>query len=153
MPPHKKGAKTTRIKRKQMIEPKDIVVPVYATVEKELGNCHFSVKCTDGQIKCASLTGSVKKYGKIRVGDFVMIQPISEDLDSKHQIVYRYTPEMKKILEKQGKIINIIDPSIQQNKNTEEDEEDENISFDYNSTRDQLKIVAELFSMAQIDDL
>ena len=44
----------------------------------------------------------MKKGGRIKTGDFVLIEPLT-DLDTgKYQIIYRYTQKENKILEKEG---------------------------------------------------
>ena len=74
----------------------------YGTVNKALGNCHFTVTTINEESKCASLSGNMKKGGRIKTGDFVLIEPITELETGKYQIIYRYTPKEKKILEKEG---------------------------------------------------
>ena len=74
----------------------------YGTVEKALGNCHFTVTTINEESKCSSLSGNMKKGGRIKTGDFVLIEPLT-DLDTgKYQIIYRYTQKENKILEKEG---------------------------------------------------
>ena len=74
----------------------------YGTVEKALGNCHFTVTTINDESKCSSLSGNMKKGGRIRPTDFVLIEPLTELETGKYQIIYKYTPKEKKILEKEG---------------------------------------------------
>ena len=74
----------------------------YGTVEKALGNCHFTVTTINEESKCSSLSGNMKKGGRIRPNDFVLIEPLTDSETGKYQIIYRYTPKEKKILEKEG---------------------------------------------------
>ena len=50
---------------------------VYGTIDKAMGNCHFTVNTLNGETKTASLCGILKKRGKIRTGEFVLIEPLS----------------------------------------------------------------------------
>jgi initiation factor 1A len=75
---------------------------LYSTVEKPLGNCHFTVKTINEESKCSSLSGNMKKGSRVRPGDFVLIEPLTESDVGKYQIIYRYTSKEKKILEKEG---------------------------------------------------
>ena len=74
----------------------------YGTVDKALGNCHFTVTTINDESKCSSLSGNIKKGGRIRPSDFVLIEPLTDSETGKYQIIYRYTPKEKKILEKEG---------------------------------------------------
>ena len=74
----------------------------YGTVEKALGNCHFTVTTINDESKCSSLSGNMKKGGRIKLTDFVLIEPLTELETGKYQIIYKYTPKEKKILEKEG---------------------------------------------------
>ncbi len=82
---------------------------LYGTVENSLGSCHFEVKTVCNQTKRASLSGKIKTCSRIRLGDFVLIEQLSENEQSKYQIVFKYTPAQKKILERDGKLGVLID--------------------------------------------
>ena len=79
---------------------------VYGTIDKAMGNCHFTVNTINGETKTASLCGVLKKRGKVKSGDFILMEPLSEDTDKKYQIIFKYTPPQKKILEKEGHLKN-----------------------------------------------
>lgn len=82
---------------------------LYGTVEKALGNCHFNVTTINEETKCSSLSGNMKKGGRIRPGDFVLMEPMTELETGKYQIIYKYTPKEKKILEKEGHLKTVKD--------------------------------------------
>ncbi len=82
---------------------------LYGTVENSLGSCHFEVKTVCNQTKRASLSGKIKTCSRIRLGDFVLIEQLSENEQSKYQIVFKYTPAQKKVLERDGKLGVLID--------------------------------------------
>jgi initiation factor 1A len=75
---------------------------LYGTVEKPLGNCHFNVITINEETKCSSLSGNMKKGGRIRPGDFVLMEPITDLETGKYKIIYKYSEKEKKILEKEG---------------------------------------------------
>ena len=56
---------------------------------------------TDRQIEAArrALTRHIKRSGKVRIGDIVLLEPLTENLSGKYQIIFRYTTDQKKILE------------------------------------------------------
>jgi len=93
----------------------------YGTVNKALGNCHFQVDTINGESKNASLCGVIKKRGKIKSGDLVLIEPLSEDTDKKYQIIFKYTPQQKKILEKEGHLKSVILENEEQSNNMDDD--------------------------------
>ena len=75
---------------------------MYGTIDKALGNCHFKIISINEENFTASLCGNVKKGERVKSGDFVLFEPISEDEAGKYQIIHKYTPKEKKILEKEG---------------------------------------------------
>jgi initiation factor 1A len=106
MPPKKKGNNVTR-----RFAPKKLPIEyaepgqLYAVVETVHGNCHFTVITTTNDKKVASLTGAVKKNGRVKTQDLVLIEPIGENENGKYQIIFKYTPIQRKILEQEGKLI------------------------------------------------
>ena len=116
----------------------------YGTINKAMGNCHFTVDTVSGETKTASTCGVIKKRGKIRSGDFVLIEPLSEDIDKKYQIIFKYSPQQKKILEKEGHL-KVISNVEEENKETVENDmfmfegeekEENNVVEDYESLID-----------------
>jgi initiation factor 1A len=106
MPPKKKKNNNTRLP-KNTIEiqyAESNIGQEYGYVDKLFGNCHFKVNSIQGEERVASLSGIMKKRCRVIVGDLVLIEPISESIDSKYQIIFRYTQEQKKILEKEGRL-------------------------------------------------
>ena len=77
---------------------------LYAVVDKPLGSCQFSVIALNNDIKLAAPRGTIAKQGRIRKGDWVIIEPLSANEDGKYQIVFKYTNEQYKCLEKEGQL-------------------------------------------------
>ena len=75
---------------------------LYGCIEQSLGNCNFKVMTLDGEVKTASPRNTIKKQSFLRLKDWVLIEPLSSDEDKKYQIIFKYTPEQYKILEKEG---------------------------------------------------
>ena len=129
MPRQKKGGiNNTRIKKKW--------VPIeyansnngelYGEIEEALGSCHFKVKINNTITKVASLCGSVKKSGKVKTGDIVLIQPLS---NSKYQIIFKYLPDHRKTLEKEGLISISTKPAETKQEVEESSDEEDNFEF------------------------
>ena len=57
--------------------------------------------------------------GKIKTGDLVLIEPITENTDGKYQVIFKYTPDQKKVLEKEGHLSTIIIPTNENQENIE----------------------------------
>ncbi len=126
---------------------------IFATIEKELGNCKFKVKTLEGLIYEATLSGNVKKSGRVYVGDTVLLQPLSEGGECvSYQIICRYTSDQRKMLEKQGKIVKFVEEEKEN-----EDVGEEAFEFEDESKKraekDQLEIVNQLFDTKMLDDL
>jgi initiation factor 1A len=102
MPKKSKGANNTR-----RMAPKRLPIEyadkkfdqLYGVVESVLGECHFNVLTINKDIKRCSLKGTIKRCGRIRVGDTVLIEPFS---NTDYKIIFRYTPDQRKTLEKEG---------------------------------------------------
>ncbi len=112
MPKHKKGNNNTRRftpKHMPFQTANDEFGQIYGNVTAIHGNCQFTVTSLTGDIKTASISGKIKNNNiKIRNDDFVLIEPLGENHDSKYQIIFRYTPDQKKTLDREGQL-NIID--------------------------------------------
>jgi initiation factor 1A len=114
MPKHKKGNNNTRrvAPKKLPIEyAKDNVAQEYGYISDVLGNCHFKINTIKNEIKTASLSGTIKRNGKIKTGDLVLIEPMTQNTDGKYQVIFKYTPDQKKVLEKEGHLSTIIIPA------------------------------------------
>jgi initiation factor 1A len=121
MPKHKKGNNNTRrvAPKKLPIEYADKrIFQEYGYITDVLGNCHFKIKNIDGDDRIASLCGTVKRNGKIKTGDLVLMEPLTDNLESKFQVIFKYTPDQKKVLENEGQLIKIINPEIENKENT-----------------------------------
>ena len=107
MPPKKKKNNNTRNK---MLKGIDIVYAdsnlsqEYGYVNKTFGNCHFKVTNIHGEERVASLCGVIKKKCRVCVDDLVLMEPLSECEEGKFQIIFRYTKDQKRILEKEGQL-------------------------------------------------
>lgn len=110
MPLHNKTGKRYHRKKLPIQYADDSVEQVYGKIEQALGNCSFYVRTIEGEQKVASLSGVMKKQGRARAGDVVLIEPMSEDINRKYQIIFRYSPEYVKILEKEG-LLTVIEES------------------------------------------
>ena len=113
MPKHKKGNNNTRrlAPKKLPIEyAESKIAQEYGYIAEVLGNCHFKINTIKNEIKIASLSGTVKRNGKIKTGDLVLIEPMTENTDGKYQVIFKYTLDQKKVLEKEGHLSTIINP-------------------------------------------
>ena len=130
MPRQKKGGiNNTRIKKKWVpIEyANSSNGELYGEIEEALGSCHFKVIINNTITKVASLCGSVKKGGKVKTGDIVLIQPLS---NSKYQIIFKYLPDHRKTLEKEG-IISASTKTPDTKKPAEDSSSDEEDNFEF----------------------
>ena len=122
MPQHKKGNNNTRrlAPKKLPIEyAEDKISQEYGYISEVLGNCHFKITTIKNEIKTASLSGTVKRNGKIKTGDLVLIEPMTENTDGKYQVIFKYTPDQKKVLEKEGHLSTIINPAKEEQTSAE----------------------------------
>jgi initiation factor 1A len=129
MPKKHKGNNNTRrmAPKKLPIEYADkSVFQEYGYISDVLGNCHFKIKNIDGDERVGSLSGTVKRNGKIKIGDLVLIEPLTDNLNSKFQVIFKYTPEQKKILENEGLLIKIINPENENKENINPDDANDN---------------------------
>ena len=84
---------------------------LYGRVEKALGNCQFNVMTFNDDMIVAAPRGTIKKQGRIKTNDIVLIESLSTNENGKYQIIFRYTPEQQRVLEKDGHLKKIEDPS------------------------------------------
>ncbi len=130
MPKKSKGANNTR-----RMAPKRLPIEyadnkydqVYGTVDSVLGECHFNVMTINKEMKRCSLKGTIKRCGRIRVGDTVLIEPFSK---VEFQIVFRYTPDQRKVLEREGHIAPALDAEKALLQDFDEDEDDDGFVFE-----------------------
>jgi initiation factor 1A len=118
MPKKHKGNNNTRrtAPKKMPIEyAEDNVAQEYGYITEVLGNCHFKITTIGNDTKIASLCGSIKRNGKIKIGDLVLIEPMTDNLEAKYQVIFKYTPDQKKVLDKEGRLIKIINPENKEN--------------------------------------
>ena len=94
----------------------------YGTVEKALGNCHFHITTLDGELKVASLSGTLKRSGRVKTGDLILMEPLTDNDDKKYKIIFKYTDKQRKTLEKEGRLKVL--------KDTNEDDEEDEIAFE-----------------------
>jgi|SaaInlStandDraft_6_1057023.scaffolds.fasta_scaffold00209_2 initiation factor 1A len=127
MPPKKKKNNNTRnkmLKGIDIIYAESSLYQEYGIVNKSFGNCHFKVTNIHGEERIASLCGVIKKKCRVRIDDLVLMEPMSECDDSKFQIIFRYTQNQKKILEKEGRL-----KKVELEYKNEDNDEDDDIYF------------------------
>lgn len=117
---------------------------MYAVVKGAKGNCRFEVETLKGEIKYATLCGTVKKGGKIATDDFVLIEPIGANL---YQIIYKYNKGQKTQLEKEGCLNKVVDPIKKVEKEKEKPEYiPDNIIFGADKKEDDnMDLINDLF--------
>jgi initiation factor 1A len=157
MPRHKKGNNNTRrlAPKKLPIEyAEDNVAQEYGYISEALGNCHFKINTIKKEIKIASLSGTVKRNGKIKTGDLVLIEPMTENTDGKYQVIFKYTPEQKKVLEKEGKLSVIINPENEaQIEEEPEDAASSAFAFESDNVEKVIQKEMEIINDLFIDDI
>ncbi len=157
MPRHKKGNNNTRrlAPKKLPIEyAEDNVAQEYGYISEVLGNCHFKINTIKKEIKTASLCGTVKRNGKIKTGDLVLIEPMTENTDGKYQVIFKYTPEQKKVLEKEGKLSVITNTEIETQKEEEpEDAAASAFAFESDNVEKVIQKEMEIINDLFIDDI
>ena len=113
---------------------------VYGSITKALGNGRFSVKCfgdegeEDKVINC-TIRGNMRKREWIAVGDIVLVS-LRDFQPDKADIILKYLPyEVRKLKE-----CNEIDKSVNTssfNGSFNDDEDDKNIQFGFDSSDDE----------------
>tara|TARA_B100001123_G_C14782167_1_gene817050 strand:+ start:177 stop:611 length:435 start_codon:yes stop_codon:yes gene_type:complete len=140
MPPKKKKINHTRNKRTFDITYADRDIgQEYGYVEKLFGNCHFKVISIENEERVASLSGIMKKRCRVREQDLVLMEPMGDGESAKYQIIFRYTQDQKKILEKEGRLKKV---------ETEKQEVEESMFMfegEQEKTKDETKDVDEWF--------
>jgi initiation factor 1A len=159
MPKHKKGNNNTRRmapKRLPIKYADKDLAQEYGVVTDALGNCHFKVNTNNNGSKIASLCGIIKRSGKIRIGDLVLMEPLTDN-DSgkgKYQIIFKYTPDQKKILENEGHLTKIKIPDLNELNIDDDDEEDEpTFAFESDEKEVKLEKTIEIINDNFIDDI
>ncbi len=156
MPKHKKGNNNTRRsapKRYPIEYANKDLAQEYGCVSEALGNCHFKINTNNNENKIASLCGSLKRGGKIRIGDLVLIEPLTDNSNGKYQIIFRYTPEQKKVLENEGHLVKIKIPDINEFNSNDDDEDDDTFGFEGDEKDNQLEKTVEIINDNFIDDI
>ena len=108
----------------------------YARILKALGNCHFKVTNLSQKERIVSTSGNAKKKGRIQIGQLVLIEPLSEDLESKWQIIFKYSPQHEKVLEKEGHL-----KTLEFEDDDDESSEEENFEFEGEETNQNTNIL------------
>ena len=120
MPPKKRGGNNNtrhRAKKQEMIRADEKICQMYARITDLRGNRQFTVETLAGDKKTASIRGSLQRT-RMRLTDLVLIEPLSDDLNGKWQIMFRYTQDQKSILEKEG-VLKIVDQEEETNEEPE----------------------------------
>jgi initiation factor 1A len=153
MPKKSKGGNNTRrfaIKKLPIQYADTNISQIYGTIQEVSGPSQFKVKTILDEIRTCSMTGAVKNNGRLRLGDFVLIEPLSTNENGMYIIVFRYTPDQKKVLEKEGCITKKVDPSIVKE---EEEEEDKGFVFEDEAKEKQMAKEMELINELFVDDI
>jgi initiation factor 1A len=156
MPKHKKGCNNTRRgapKRYPIEYANKDLGQEYGCISEALGNCHFKINTNNNETKIASLCGSIKRGGKIRIGDLVLLEPLTENSNGKYQIIFRYTPDQKKVLENEGHLVKIKIPDISEFNSNDDDEDDDTFGFAGDEKDNQLEKTVEIINDNFIDDI
>ena len=90
-----------RGKPKEMIRADKSIEQKYAKITDLRGNRQFTAETIEGDKKHCSIRGALQRV-KMRVGDLVLIEPLSDDLNGKYQIMFRYTTDQQSTLSKEG---------------------------------------------------
>ena len=154
MPKHKKGANNTRMpvmKKLPIVYAELDIGQQYGTIKEPSGPSQFKVITINDDIKTCTLKVSVKANVRIKVNDFVLIEPLTEDENKMYQVIFKYTPEQKRILEKEGRVTKIIDPSGQ----TESPKEEKNDGFMFEKEAKERSMAQEmeLINALFVDDI
>ena len=75
---------------------------VLGVVTRLLGYDRLEVKCADGYSRVARIPGKFKKKVWLKEGDIVLVAPWDFQAKSKADIVWRYSKDEVKELEKRG---------------------------------------------------
>jgi initiation factor 1A len=155
MPKHKKGNNNTRrtAPKKLPIEyANKALAQEYGIIAEVLGNCHFKVNTIINESKVASLCGSIKRTGKVRIGDTILMEPLTENTNGKYQIIFKYTPDQKKILENEGHLVKIIIPKFNEIE-SDDDSSDDAFGFENDEDTKKNEKVVEVINDNFIDDI
>ncbi len=156
MPKHKKGNNNTRrpATKKLPIEyAEDNIAQEYGYISEVLGNCHFKINTVKNEMKTASLCGTVKRNGKIKTGDLVLIEPMSENTEGKYQVIFKYTPDQKKVLEKEGHLVKIINPAEENKENKESEPANSVFAFESEIKDAQMEKEIEIINDLFVDNI
>jgi len=116
MPLKKNKKNNTRSKKNfDIIYADNDIGQEYGYIEKLFGNCHFKVISIENEERVASLSGIIKKRCKVHEWDLVLIEPVGNGENTKYQIIFRYTQDQKKILEKEGRLKKVEKENVEDN--------------------------------------
>lgn len=137
MPYRKKGGNNATRQKKKHTElqyPDASNGELLGHITKLQGNCHFDITTIAGDEKKASLKGTIKKRSRCRIGDLVLIEPLSEDPTGKYQIIFKYTPDQVARLKKEGCLNNV------EQEDSEDDEPDFMFTSEVKSKEEKIDI-------------
>jgi initiation factor 1A len=92
----------------------------YGYIKAAVGGCTFTVELLNKEEKLCSVKGVLKKRAKLRVGDLVLVEPLTDSENGRYMIMFRYTQDHKNILEKEGHL-RIVDNEEKKDKNEDEE--------------------------------
>ena len=84
---------------------------LYAVVKSASGDRRFIVETLNGDQRCASARGTIAQQGRIKAGDWVLIEPLSANENGAYTITFKYTQEQYKCLDKEGILVKNVNPT------------------------------------------
>lgn len=82
---------------------------VLGVLEQRLGSSRTYVKCFDGKTRNCRIPGRLKRKLWVREGDIVLVEPWEFGGDEKGDIVFKYRPNQKEWLQKNGHLDKLSD--------------------------------------------
>lgn len=148
MPPKRKKNNNCRRKftTNELRYKDDTVGEQYGYVKKALGGCTFTVELLNNDEKRCILKGLLKKRTKIRIGQLVLIEPLTESKSGSYMIIHSYNDSDKSILKKENELT-IVKNEIQ------EETPEEAFTFDADSNYQEMVNQLEELGEAFIDDI
>lgn len=77
---------------------------LYAKVNKELGDCHMDLKCSDGMTRIGKVRNAIKKKQRISAGDLVLCS-MRDFQQDRVDILHKYGDKCVKQLRKMGELV------------------------------------------------
>ena len=75
---------------------------ILGVVTEMHGGARMMVDCTDGKKRLCRVPGKIKRQIWVKIGDYVIVEPLSVEGDEKADIAYCYTRVQAEQLRRQG---------------------------------------------------